>query len=286
MRTVPRQRNPYQRRPAAARGAAAKTRAASPPLEPRRGNGQGVVGIADATGMGDRRATIISLEGNIGVGKSTLLTGVCDALKKEIACGRVVVLHEPIQELTDCGLLAAMYNGDVDMVAFQVAMLSARMKQMLLALQRDNVEVVVTERSMDFGDALFAETHLAPAAAAGAHSRGTFNYTAYKVALANHVQTLPVHNKQLLLLDTDVDTLLHRIGQRARHAEDAISREYLQTLREKHGERYATWPHAKQLLDASATSDALQERVCRIVKEALAAEHERAKSPDVVHACA
>ena len=83
--------------------------------------------------------TIISLEGGIGVGKSTALA----ALKA--ARPDLYFLDEPVAAWEEAGLLAAVYDGRLTAGAFQLAALMSRAGGLLAAL-RDN-RVVVAERS-------------------------------------------------------------------------------------------------------------------------------------------
>ena len=88
---------------------------------------------------------LISIEGNIGIGKSTLMKQLKARLAYDDA---VVFVDEPVELWESYGLLAAMYSGAISRTAFQLMVLNTRAAWLAKALARPGVSVVVCERSI------------------------------------------------------------------------------------------------------------------------------------------
>ena len=100
---------------------------------------------------------VLSLEGNIGAGKSTVLA----ALRQRFASHpNVVFVAEPVAEWEQAGLLAAMYSGALSHVAFQMTAMATRYSDLSRALATPGVSLLVAERSLASDRRIFAQTHL------------------------------------------------------------------------------------------------------------------------------
>lgn len=101
--------------------------------------------------MSTQRKIVISLEGSIGVGKSTLLK-----MLKEKYQSKVIFVDEPVNIWTNIknndgkNLLETFYT-DMKRYAytFQNIAYITRMKLLLEALKNDNIHVIISERSLD-----------------------------------------------------------------------------------------------------------------------------------------
>ena len=168
----------------------------------------------------------VTIEGGIGVGKSTVM----EALEK--ARPSLVFIDEPVKTWEDTGLLDAMYKGTIPPGTFQIGALSTRVGPILKAL-RDGHRVIVTERCPWSDYEVFTKANLA---------EGSVELTAYKMAydalMAAMPSTIYLYN---IYLAAPVEVLQKRIAWRARDAEKTetnqarASREaYLKKLAERH----------------------------------------------------
>ena len=143
---------------------------------------------------------VLSLEGNIGAGKSTVLA----ALRQRFASHpNVVFVAEPVAEWERAGLLAAMYSGALSHVAFQMTAMATRYSDLSRALATPGVSLLVAERSLASDRRIFAQTHL----------RG-IEATAYETAADALAAALPPARHATVLIDVPVATLQERVAQR------------------------------------------------------------------------
>ena len=170
--------------------------------------------------------SIITIEGGIGVGKSTVM----DALRK--VRPSLYFIDEPVKKWEETGLLEAMYKKEIPAGTFQIAALATRMAPLLKAI-RDGHRVIVTERCPWSDFKVFTETNLAA---------GSTELTAYRMAYDALMTAMPGSvNLCNIYLTASVDTLLKRMAWRARDAEKTESddaktsrRVYLENLQERH----------------------------------------------------
>ena len=133
---------------------------------------------------------VLSLEGNIGAGKSTVLA----ALRQRFASHpNVVFVAEPVAEWERAGLLAAMYSGALSHVAFQMTAMATRYSDLSRALATPGVSLLVAERSLASDRRIFAQTHL----------RG-IEATAYETAADALAAALPPARHATVLIDVPV----------------------------------------------------------------------------------
>jgi len=171
---------------------------------------------------------IITIEGGIGVGKSTVM----DALRK--ARPSMYFIDEPVKQWEETGLLDAMYQNTIPPGTFQIAALSTRMAPLLRAV-REGHRIIVTERSPWSDLKVFTEANL---------SAGSIELTAYRMAYDALMTAMPSRVRLCnIYLTASVDTLQKRMAWRARDAEKTNSEEerasrraYLEKLQERHDE--------------------------------------------------
>jgi len=156
----------------------------------------------------------VAVAGNIGVGKSTLVEGLCNQLGWE-------PFYEPVAENP---YLADFYE---DMAAWsfhsQIFFLSNRLRAHHLIAQRPGS--VIQDRSVYedaeiFAHNLYLQGHI--------HER---DYQTYKELYQTVIEFLPPP-ELVIYLRASVGTLLERISRRGRDYERAISGEYLESLNE------------------------------------------------------
>lgn len=88
---------------------------------------------------------VLSIEGNIGVGKTTQILRLKELFKDN---DRVVVLPEPVEEWVQKGFLEGMYSGSISKGEFQHCVLMSLAGDLLKALaQKPAPALIITERS-------------------------------------------------------------------------------------------------------------------------------------------
>lgn len=173
---------------------------------------------------------VISIEGGIGVGKSTVM----GHLRKTMP--DLFFIDEPVDLWEEAGLLDAMYDGSIPPGTFQIAALSTRMAPLLKAV-REGHRVIVTERCPWSDLEVFTKANL---------PEGSVELTAYIMAY-NALMTAmpPCVTLWNIYLTAKVDTLVERMETRNRPAErtacedaKANRRKYLDKLQERHDAFY------------------------------------------------
>ena len=213
---------------------------------------------------------LLAIEGNIGVGKSTLL----NKLKEHYAANpRVAFVDEPVDIWESRGLLSAMYENRLSRCSFQIMALATRFSPVLRALST-SAELIITERSIYSDRACFAKVNLMP---------GSTDHTAYAVAHDALCAALPEEIRRgTILLDAPRAALAERIAKRGRAAENAEADEksdgeseaavgvpdaYLADLDEAHAAYFESCdPSARYLIDASSAPDVVFAKVLRAIE--------------------
>jgi len=171
---------------------------------------------------------IISLDGNIGVGKTTLI----EHIKKRFP--NIIVVPEPVDMWTQLkdsegrNLLELFYK-DKQRWAFsfqQAAMLSRLLLLQKAVEDAKPGQIILSERSVLTDRFVFAEM---------LHHSGDLNpieWTLYQYWYKAFGSMLPMAG--LLYINTGVDTAYRRIQSRGRGGEGEISKEYLEALDRQH----------------------------------------------------
>ena len=171
--------------------------------------------------------TFLTIEGNIGAGKSTLMKN----LKLCFPPGDpdVVFIDEPVQEWMDEGLLQNLYEKKISSGSFQHAALNsivAYARSAILAAPK-GTKLFIAERSVGSNLNVFAQ-----AAISDELERRAFEYSAAKM-----VATLPVNLVyKHVILQAYPETCMERVRERDRVSESAITVPYLQQLHDLHND--------------------------------------------------
>lgn len=211
---------------------------------------------------------IVTMEGGIGVGKSTAV----DALRK--ARPSLTVLDEPVAAWEESGLLECMYKNTICNGTFQIAALATRFAP-LLKEARKGTRVIVTERCPWSDLNVFTKANI---------EEGSNDMKAYKMAFDALMTALPVKiYLHIVYLRTEVDAQLERIRARARPAERIDSpqaetdrRVYLEKL-ERLQNRFFTMTEqelgvafcSRHVIDASGQASQVAEQTVRAVSAAV-----------------
>jgi deoxyadenosine/deoxycytidine kinase len=160
----------------------------------------------------------VAVAGNIGVGKSTLVTMLCEQLGWE-------PFYEPVAE----NPYLADFYADMTTWAFhsQVFFLTHRLRSHFQLSLRDSS--VIQDRSLYedaevFARNLYLQGHITPR-----------DYRTYRELYETASQFLPAPDL-VVYLRASVPTLLHRISLRGRSYERTISPEYLESLNDLYEE--------------------------------------------------
>lgn len=161
---------------------------------------------------------MISIEGNIGAGKSTL----CQQLR----AGGFFTFEEPVVDWIVQGedVLTAFYQNPVKYACmFQTLVLRTRVEQAKeWKSQRGFVERCVHSDRL-FGAMQYRLGNMDPV-----------EYGSYLYQFRQAVQDMPTPIVGHIYLKTSVDTCLARIAKRQRKGEQGITRSYLSLLEEEH----------------------------------------------------
>jgi deoxyadenosine/deoxycytidine kinase len=171
---------------------------------------------------------IISVQGNIGSGKSTLV-----AKLKEILGGtrRVCYMQEPVDEWatikdSDGKTILELFYGDQDAYAFQFQMMAyiSRLAILKRAL-KDNYDVIIAERSLATDKHVFCQMLY------DGKKINDVEFQIYNKWFDEFQTEFPVEN--IIYIQTDPEVAHERVGRRAREGE-AIPLEYLVNCHDYH----------------------------------------------------
>ena len=166
---------------------------------------------------------VVFIEGNIGAGKTRLLT----ALGVHFG-DKVRIVEEPVKVWEESGLLAECYDGTVSRATFQHVALATKTAALAEALRETPEDtLIIAERSPFSDGAVFAKAFLTE----------EVEQRAYKVAHDAAMRTLgPLDCVFLFLECASTATLAERIRQRNRDGEASIDAGLLAQLETLHRE--------------------------------------------------
>ena len=181
----------------------------------------------------DLNFTILSIEGNIGSGKTTLMTNLREEYKNN---PHVIFLKEPVDEwatIQDANgktILEKFYeNQETYSFAFQMMAYISRLnvlRQALKGLDPDIKYTIITERSLNTDRYVFAKM---------LYETGKMEDVCYQIYLNwfdTFSQEFPVH--KVVYVKTSPEICHGRISKSAREGEDCIPLEYLQSCDKYH----------------------------------------------------
>ena len=180
--------------------------------------------------MSCKKPIIISIDGNIGSGKSTFMK----KLKEKFADNPdVYFVGEPLDQwhkvkTKDGKNLIENYYADMKRYAyiFQNFAYITRLRLLYNAVHNSGASVIITERSVESDRYLFAKM---------LYESGLMNDLEWQIYLSWY-GFLNINVDKIIYIKTDVDNCVDRIKKRARDGEDKISKEYLTQLDAKHEE--------------------------------------------------
>ena len=171
--------------------------------------------------------TIISVEGNIGSGKSTILKFLNDVYKKNNNTNRTIIfLQEPVDEwnsITDkegINILSKFYeNQEKYSFSFQMMAYISRLALLKDAIKKNPGAIIVTERCLETDRYVFEKM---------LYDSRKIEEVEHKIYLKwfDHFSSEVTINK-IIYLKTSPETAFYRISKRNRDGESNIPIEYL-----------------------------------------------------------
>jgi len=176
---------------------------------------------------------IISIDGNIGSGKSTIIKKLKDQFINE---EHIIFLEEPVNEWIkikdDKKNIIEKFYEDPDKYSFpfQMMALISRYKILNDTILKHPNSIIITERSLYTDKNIFAKMLF------DSKKLNTFEYQIYNKWFEEFVKKLPEH--KFIYLHTKPDTCINRIKTRSRDGEDKIDIEYLNKCNEYHDKMF------------------------------------------------
>jgi len=175
---------------------------------------------------------IISIEGNIGSGKSTILEKLQDFMKDN---NRIVFLKEPVNiwetikdENTGENILQKFYNNQNKYAfPFQVMAYASRLSMIRNTIKNCNdIDIIICERS------LAADKHIFAKMLYDDGKIDDINYQIYNKFYNMFEEEFKLDG--IVYIDADAEICSERINKRCRAGESNISLEYLQKCKSYH----------------------------------------------------
>jgi deoxyadenosine/deoxycytidine kinase len=196
---------------------------------------------------------IISIEGNIGAGKTTILSKLED---KYYCDTNVIFIKEPVDvwervcDSTGENILQKFYQNPAKYAfPFQVLAYITRYSAIANAVKENpDCRIIVCERSLDADYNIFAKMLF---------DDGVIDeicYQIYKKIYSEYADMFPVSG--IVYIDADADVCAKRIEKRARDGEAGIQLDYLEKCKKYHDEWLITdTKNAKKLLRIKTNED-------------------------------
>lgn len=174
---------------------------------------------------------ILSIEGSIGAGKSTIIENLKEYMKD--FSKEVVFLKEPldiwegIKDSVGENILQKFYgNPEKYAFSFQVMAYASRLSIIRNAIETHSPAVIICERSLAADKNIFAQMLF---------DEGTIddvNFQIYNMFYKEFSGNYPLDG--IVYIDADAETCHKRVGKRSREGESEISLEYLQKCKLYH----------------------------------------------------
>ena len=176
----------------------------------------------------DDLPVIVSIESNIGAGKTAILEYLNEKYENEIA-----TVQENVKSWCELGkksnvnALRDMYDDPkTNFVPFQFVVQGRRYKDVMKQYINCNRPILLVERDIRSGPMIFGLMQ---------YQQGNINYLSYlSLIQATNCLYMPMAAKLLVYIESDVDLLMERINKRNRPEESNIGRDTLSELNRVH----------------------------------------------------
>lgn len=180
--------------------------------------------------MSHNKPLIVSIEGNIGSGKSTFIKKLREKYGKN---NDFYFVDEPVKEWTkitteDGKNLIENFYSNMERYAyiFQNFAYITRLQKLYKAVNEHKDKIIITERSVESDRYLFAKM---------LYESGHLNKMEWQVYLS-WFGFLNLKIDKIIYIKTNVDNCMLRIKNRNRDGENKIPRDYIKKLGDKHEE--------------------------------------------------
>jgi len=192
---------------------------------------------------------VVCLEGNIAVGKSTVLEAL-----RQVLPGPVTLVPEPVQAWDDCGALHGYYNQQLSALAFQQLALVTRDAAWRRGAAA-GAPMMVCERSVESDRGVFADALL-----------NTTSRSVYETTYQHLTYARPATPTFTVLLDVPRGELERRLRLRARASEtktsSGVTYELLDVLDAAHEQYFSrVAPRDRARVDAAAPPGEVAKRI-------------------------
>ena len=198
---------------------------------------------------------IISIEGNIGSGKSTILKYLKESLKDKTGDTRnIIFLQEPVDEWSqikdknNVSILEKFYNNQAKYsFAFQMMAYISRLSLLKNAIEKNPNAIIITERCLNTDRYVFAKM---------LYDSGMIEDVEYQIYLNWFDHFLYMQKLQkVIYLQTDPNVCFYRINKRDREGESNISLEYLQKCHKYHEEMIGATNDQYLIIDSNIDTE-------------------------------
>ena len=178
-------------------------------------------------------ASIVSIEGNIGSGKSTLIEHLKNNYKKD----KIIYLEEPVKEWTnikdknDKNILVKFYEDQKKYsFAFQMMAYISRLDLLRRTIKENPESIIITERSLYTDKYVFAKMLY------DSDKIEEIEYSIYNRWFSSMIDLAPLN--KIIYMKTSPETSFKRIIKRSREGEDNIKEDYIRECNRYHDEMF------------------------------------------------
>ena len=192
-------------------------------------------------------STILSIEGNIGSGKSTII----NYLKEKYSdSGNIIFLPEPVEEWekikdNDGQTILAKFYGNQKKYSFAFQMMAyiSRLDILRKAIKENPGKIIISERSLYTDKYVFAQMLYDD------NKMESVEYQIYNNWFHSFSDLAPLH--KVVYLKTDPNVSYDRIMKRNRTGEDCIPFDYIQNCHKYHENMYDIIDCSKKIIDCT-----------------------------------
>ena len=173
----------------------------------------------------------ISIEGNIGAGKTTIIENI----QKRVESDKIIFLREPVdlwEKIKDPvdgeSILVKFYKDPIKYAfSFQVMAYATRLSMIKNAIKENpGCEVIICERSLDADRNIFAKM---------LHSDGLIDNIHFQIYNSFYKEYSEDYSLSgIIYIDAKSDVCISRIAKRGRNGESKISIDYIQKCHDFH----------------------------------------------------
>ena len=194
---------------------------------------------------------IIYIEGNIGSGKSTILSFLKNKYKND---DNIIYLQEPVNEWetikdkNNITILEKFYeNQEKYSFAFQMMAYISRVVLLKDSIEKYPNSIIIVERSLYTDRHVFAKM---------LYDNGKLEDVEYQIYLKwfDYFSNLQQIQK-VIYIKTDPEICLHRVNKRLRNGESSISLDYLQNCHNYHENMINNITNEKLVIDGNKDID-------------------------------